>query len=174
MKKNKIIAKLVEEVFNLNKDVDRLEKEQRSAIDRRDARIHELEIESRAAHDQTASIFKDFNDLNEQWQATCAERDQAKTRLAIYEQLFASTIGIIQPNVDDRVIRERLWQEPIAVPKGTLIIQAGPPRSGKTARAKRWWEFDPHERRIIDGDRAEADRLINQGYDVVLNAMKEL
>lgn len=52
-----------------------------------------------------------------------------------------------------------------------LIIQQSPSATGKTTRARAWEAQDPDRRRVVEGDRAEADRLVAEGYDVTLNLL---
>lgn len=59
----------------------------------------------------------------------------------------------------------------IELPMGKLIVQQGPPATGKSIRGRAWEAEDPKKRRLVEGDRKQADILINQGYDVMLNLL---
>lgn len=69
------------------------------------------------------------------------------------------------------VTRQVKNEKPIKVPAGKVFEQIGPSGSGKTTRANIWMAKDPDNRRVVDGDRDEAQRLANQGYSVVLNLL---
>lgn len=68
-------------------------------------------------------------------------------------------------------IRQEKFKAPRTVPVGNVTIQQSPPRTGKTIRAEAWKAKDPENRRVVDGDRKEADRLAAEGYDVMLNLL---
>ena len=59
------------------------------------------------------------------------------------------------------VTRQVKNERPIKVPAGQVFEQIGPSASGKTTRANAWMAKDPDNRRVVDGDRDEAQRLAN-------------
>lgn len=59
----------------------------------------------------------------------------------------------------------------LELPMGKLITQEGPPATGKSTRGRAWVAEAPENRRLVEGDRKEAEILINQGYDVMLNLL---
>lgn len=71
----------------------------------------------------------------------------------------------------DMVTRYVKNEPPLKVPRGKVFEQVGPAMSGKTVRANAWMEKDPGNRRVVDGDKKEAQRLANQGFAVVLNLL---
>lgn len=77
------------------------------------------------------------------------------------------------PPSEDLVWRQEKFQPARFVPRGEIIEQIGPPLSGKTVRANAWMAEDPENRRVVDGDRKEAQHLADQGYDVTLNLLSE-
>lgn len=63
-------------------------------------------------------------------------------------------------------------REPVpAIPMGAIYIQQGPARSGKTATAEKWRRAAPACRKVVEGNRKEAQRLADDGYAVVLNLL---
>lgn len=74
-------------------------------------------------------------------------------------------------NPNEMTTRYRKFEPPLDVPRGAVLIQQSPPRTGKTVRANAWMAKDPDYRRVVDGDRKEAERLANNGYSVVLNLL---
>lgn len=52
---------------------------------------------------------------------------------------------------------------------GTVLIQRGPARTGKTIRANKWAAKDHQMRRVVEGDKAYAEILASRGLSVVLN-----
>ena len=73
--------------------------------------------------------------------------------------------------VVDLVTREVKYELPRKIPRGQITEQVGPARTGKTERANAWMADDPENRRVVDGDRKEAQRLADQGYAVILNLL---
>lgn len=87
--------------------------------------------------------------------------------------LPGSEMLFLPPNSSpDMVWRQRKGEAPLEIPRGEILVQEGPPRSGKTVRANAWMDKDPENRRVVDGvdkNDKEAKRLANEGYSVVLN-----
>jgi hypothetical protein len=52
---------------------------------------------------------------------------------------------------------------------GTITTQTSAWPTGKTTRARAWEAESPDTRRVVEGDRREAERLAAEGYDVMLN-----
>ena len=75
------------------------------------------------------------------------------------------------PADQDLVTRQVKNEPPLKVPRGKIVEQVGPAMSGKTLRANAWMAEDPGNRRVVDGDRDEVQRLANEGYSVVLNLL---
>lgn len=73
--------------------------------------------------------------------------------------------------VVDIVTRQVKYELPLEIPRGEITEQVGPAQTGKTERANMWMAEDPENRRVVDGDRKEAQRLADQGYAVILNLL---
>lgn len=79
---------------------------------------------------------------------------------------------LIMPDTPPGMVwRQRKFQPAELVPRGDIIEDIGGPMTGKTTRAGAWEAEDPENRRVVDGDRKEANRLADQGYDVYLTLL---
>lgn len=54
-----------------------------------------------------------------------------------------------------------------------IKIQQGPSRTGKTQRAEAWRLEAPENRRVVEGSWLEAEDLMNEGYEVMLNVLPD-
>jgi hypothetical protein len=70
-----------------------------------------------------------------------------------------------------KIIKREKGMPDRVVRKGKLFTQQSPPRTGKTTRANAWQKKDPEIRRVVEGDRKEAENLRNEGFDVMLNLL---
>lgn len=92
-----------------------------------------------------------------------------ETSLHEYEEKFTRSIK----EQNDLVKRQVKFSNDLVLPRGLILEVVGESRSGKTDRAESWMSKDPENRRVVDLDREEAERLAAQGYDVVLNLIPE-
>ena len=92
-----------------------------------------------------------------------------ETSLHEYEEKFTRSVK----EQNDLVKRQVKFSNDLVLPRGLILEVIGEVGSGKTARAESWMSKDPENRRVVDLDREEAERLTAQGYDVVLNLFPE-
>lgn len=172
MKKSKIIIQLLKEKYEMNANWDRSLRQDLEAKRNKDAAIMNLT-------NQVLGLTAENRELQDAvlptpYQVVGTAFEDGKVTLYIYSHSNSSI---------SRYVMEKhpLTKVPIKVPvkfgpdkdviRGSVHIQQSAPRTGKTKRAESWLGVDPENRRIVDGNRKEAERLANQGFDVILNLL---
>lgn len=168
MKKKDIIIQLLKEKYAHVKAMNRLLLQNASALEAKDTTIVNLANQVR---DLIAENHK-LQDavLPTPYQVVGSAYEEGQTFLYVYSHADSSFVRYVVDHA-----RRPLLKVPVKfgpdrdVIRGGIYIQESAPRTGKTQRANSWKSKRPENRRIVDGDPDEAERLANLGHDVVLN-----